>query len=235
MNNNYYDEKYIPSIVKIGRIAMFTALVVFFVPFLATWMVLGIKPEWPYIIKAAGTWILMNIVPWIVEPLTFFPILGIPGTFIGFLAGNSTNIRIPCATASQKVTGTTPGTNEGQVMATIGICVSVFVNLIILATGVILGQAILSALPESITSVLNYLLPALYGCVFAQFFTGNEKSGIVAIILAIGMLLLSRNGLLNWIPFDYSYLLLIVPIFGTMAIVAAMLRGQEKKDDQTQQ
>lgn len=227
--NNYYNEKYVPSIVKIGRITMTAAIFVFFIPFFSTWFILGVDPQWPYIIKAAGTWVLMNIVPWIVEPLTFFPILGIPGAFIAFLAGNTTNIRIPCATAAQKVTGKSPGTDEGQVIATIDICVSVFINLIVLAAGVILGQAILSALPESITNVLNYLLPALYGCVFAQFFAGNEKAGITAIILALGMLLLSRNGMVNWIPFDHSYLLLIVPIFGTMAIVATLLKRQEKE------
>ncbi len=227
--NDYYEKSYLPFIVKIGRIILILSLFIFFVPFLVTWLVMGIQPNWPILLRIGGAWFAMNFIFWIIEPLSYFPILGIPGTFISFLSGNGSNMRIPCAVASQKATGTLPGTKEGQLIATIGICISVYVNLVILTIGVLAGQAALSALPPIVTDILNYLLPALYGCVFAQFLEGSEVEGAAAFFLAIGILLIYDGGLLSWIPFDTSFLPLILPIFGTMAIAYFRSEKAQKK------
>ncbi len=225
----FYKKQYLPSIIRTGRIVFLLSLFLFFVPFLATWLILGIEPQWPQILQAGGTWFAMNIVFWIVEPLSFFPILGIPGSFLSGLAGNTSNMRIPCAVAAQKATGTMPGTMEGQIISTISIGISVFVNIFILVIGVLAGQAALSLLPESAVKVLDFLLPALYGCVFAQCIEGDEKSGIVPMGLAIATLLFYKRGAFNWIPFDSSFLKMVVPVFGAIAL--AVLREKKKHEE----
>lgn len=218
MMKDMYKDEYLPSIVKVGRIILSVSLIVFFLPFLSTWVIYGVKPHWAEIGQGVFAWILINAPWWISEPISYFPILGVAGTFISFLSGNGSNMRIPCAVSAQKSAGVLPGTVQGSLISTIGISVSVFVNLIILAIGVLAGQAVLSMLPPSVTDALNFLLPALYGCVFAQFLSGNEISGISALVLAIGTLLLYNSGALAFIPFDVSIGVMLIPIFGTMII-----------------
>lgn len=208
-----YNDEYLPSIIKTGRIILSISAVVFFVPFLATWFIYGIQPRWDAILPGVVAWSLMNAPWWLSEPISYFPVLGVAGTFISFLSGNGSNMRMPCAVASQKAAGVLPGTIQGSVISTIGISVSVFVNLAILIAGVLAGQAALAALSPSITAALNFLLPALFGCVFANFLMNNKRSGGVAIGLAVGFLVAYDNGLKVYV---FSIFKMLVPIFGTM-------------------
>lgn len=221
-----YEKQYVPGIVRIGRIIMSVALLVFFLPFLGLWLVFGIQPSWPQILQASFARILINAPWWVMEPISYFPVLGIPGTFIASLAGNSSNMRMPCATAAQKAADTKPGTIQGQLIATIGVCISVFVNLLVLIIGVVLGAAALSALPQSVTDALNFLLPALYGCVFAQFLKGNEFAAAAAVGFALAALLAYRAGWFNWMPISPSIMTMLVPIIGTVALVYFVFRNK---------
>lgn len=230
-----FEKEYVPGAVRIGRVILVVALIVFFVPFIGLWLLYGIEPRWPEILRASFARILINAPWWVMEPLSYFPILGIPGTFISFLAGNGSNMRIPCAVAAQKAANTQPGTVQGQLIATVGVCISVFVNVAILALGVALGVAVLSALPQSVTDALNFLLPALYGCVFAQFLRGNEFSGAIAVGLAAAALFMYRAGLFNWFPIEPSIMTMVIPIVGTMGLVYLVYRNRSSKEDDGQE
>lgn len=230
-----YEKQYVPGIVRIGRVIMSLALVIFFLPFLALWLIFGIQPSWPQILQASFARVLINAPWWVMEPLSYFPVLGIPGTFIASLAGNSSNMRMPCATAAQKAADTKPGTIQGQLIATIGVCVSVFINLIVLVIGVLLGIAVLSALPPEVTEALNFLLPALYGCVFAQFLKGNEFAAATAVGFALVSLLAYRAGFFNWMPFSPSILTMVIPIIGTVGLVYFVFRNKGEKRATTEE
>ena len=39
---------------------------------------------------------------WFVEPISYFPIVGVAGTYMAFVSGNISNLRIPCAMIAQK-------------------------------------------------------------------------------------------------------------------------------------
>ena len=54
-----------------------------------------------------------------------------------------------------------PGTEKGSVVATLGMAVSIVINVSVLTIGAILGTTVLAILPESIKAALNYLFPAL--------------------------------------------------------------------------
>lgn len=138
---------------------------------------------------------------------------------------------IPCAVAAQKAAEVEPGTDEGSLMSTLGISVSVFVKVGILAIGVIAGQAILSALPDSVINAMNFLLPALFGCIFAQMIPGNVASGIAALIIAFAGIVIYNAGAFNFIPFDSSIFPMIIAIFGTMYAAYLLNKKGAKKDE----
>ena len=102
---------------------------------------------------------------WFVEPISYFPIVGVAGTYMAFVSGNFSNLRIPCAMIAKKAAGVEPGTDRGSIVATLGMAVSIIVNVIILAAGIFAGAQVLQQLPEIVVNALQLLLPALVGAI----------------------------------------------------------------------
>ena len=50
----------------------------------------------------------------IVEPVSYFPVLGLPGTYMSFLAGNISNMRVPCSAVAQEAVGVVPGSKRAE-------------------------------------------------------------------------------------------------------------------------
>ena len=59
---------------------------------------------------------------YIVEPLTYFPILGPAGMYQAFMIGNVSNKLLPSAIVAQDTIGAKPGTRKGEYAATMAIC-----------------------------------------------------------------------------------------------------------------
>lgn len=225
-----YNKEYLPSIVRVGRFVLLASTLFFFAPFLYTWIGWGVTPDWPAIVKGTFAWLLINLPWWISEPVAYFPVQGVTGMLLCSLAGNASNMRMPCAITAQKAAGVDPGTQKGSLISTIAISITCFVSIGILAVAVFAGQAALSRLPASVSNGLSLLLPALFGCIFAQFLSGNEKSGAFSILTALGVLLLYKKSFLSAIPADGgSIIVMLVPILGTMAFAYATAKKKGKE------
>ena len=86
-------------------------------------------------------------------------------------------MRVPCSSVAQEAAGVEMGSDKGSVVSTIGIAVSIIVNIVILTIGAIAGNAIIGMMPEGFKQALNFLLPALYGAVFGQFAITRPNPG----------------------------------------------------------
>ena len=177
MNKEYYNKVYIPDIVKWGKITMLLGIITCFGPALVISVVYGYMPPVSAIIAGTIAQISVSGAFYIVEPISYFPILGIPGTYLTFLSGNTSNMRVPCSSVAQEAAGVEMGSDKGSVVSTIGIAVSIIVNIVILTIGAIAGNAIIGMMPEGFKQALNFLLPALYGAVFGQFAITRPKLG----------------------------------------------------------
>ena len=200
MKSNYYSNDYMPSIVKWGKITLLLGIILSFAPVFVVSVIMGYMPPVDAIIAGAIAQLSAFGVMCVIEPISYFPILGTPGTYLSFLSGNIGNMRVPCSITAQESAGVETGTEEGSVISTIGISISILVNLVILTIGVVLGSSILASLPQSITNALNLILPALFGAVFAQFAVKDLRLGAIALIIAGIMTSAVRIGLLNFLP-----------------------------------
>lgn len=234
MNQNYYQDTYLPGIIKTGKWTSWVGAFFVFVPALAVTFLFGIRPDKEPFMVAIIAQLSVNAVWWFIEPISFFPILGVPGTYMSFLSGNISNLRIPCAAAALKATNTEVGTEKGSIISTIGVGASVFVNIILLVIGVVVGTKVIAMLPKNITDSFSYLLPALFGAVYAQFSVDDVKSGICGISLGVGTLLLYNRGAFDWLPIDPFVANLIIPIFGTMLFARAVYKRKTKREEETQ-
>lgn len=226
-SKQYYKEAYLPGIIKYGKLTNFLGCFWVFVPALIVTFYYGIIPERGPFMVAIVAQLSVNVVWWFIEPVSFFPVLGIPGSYMAFLSGNNSNLRMPCAAAALKATDTKVGTNEGSIISTIGVGASVFVNILFLIAGVLIGATLLAILPDSVKSALDYLIPALFGAVFAQFAMDDWKSGVVAMGLGVLCMVLYNNGLFQWLPVDPFVVNILVPIFGTMAFARLTYKAKE--------
>lgn len=216
MNNEYYSKTYIPSIIKWGKLTMLLGIITCFCPAIVISVIYGYMPPVSAIIAGTISQMSVSGAFYVVEPISYFPILGIPGTYLTFLSGNTSNMRVPCSSVAQEAAGVEMGSEQGSVVSTIGISVSIIVNVVILTIGAIAGNALISMMPAAFKEALNFLLPALYGAVFGQFAIARPKLGAVAVVIAFGMNWLLKNGFLSFFPGTPSYVVILVAVFGSI-------------------
>ena len=107
---------------------------------------------------------------WIVEPLTYFPILGPAAMYQAFMIGNISNKLLPAALIAQTNIGAKPGSKRAELAAVVAICGAAVVHLTSLAIFVgLLGSWLISVIPPSVLTVTRlYVLPTVLGAVLIQ-------------------------------------------------------------------
>jgi len=217
-NSSVFEKEYIPGCIKFGRATNLLSVLVIMIPPLLLLFAFNLWPGWGPI--AAGLIMQISVIGvfWIVEPISYFNVLGTPGTYMAFLSGNIANLRMPVSVAAQSAAGVEPGSEQGTIIATIGCAISVIVNVALVSIGALLGSTVLVMLPPDVIAVLNNILPALFGAMFAQQAFAKPKIGVVAVALAGGMLFLLQNGVFSFLPGNPVYLVVIVSVFGSILI-----------------
>ena len=172
---------------RIGMFTLVAGLIANFVPALYLAGVIGVMPQFTDLIQIYAVALSAFGVSWLVQPLSFYPMLGIGGSYISWLCGNVADIRVPAATMAQRVAGAEPGSPEGDVMATIGIAGSVFVSVAILTLFTFIGAAIMPMVPKFVTKAFGFILPAVFGAVYAELSRRHFKIGLLTIILGIAI------------------------------------------------
>ena len=122
----------------------------------------------------------------IVEIFTYVPMLGAGGTYLSFITGNISNLKLPCATDAMERAKVKATSEEGEVISTIAIAVSSIVTTLIIIVGVIaLGP--LTPILESpvLAPAFNMILPALFGGLAVVFVSKNTKLAIAPIVLML--------------------------------------------------
>jgi len=106
----------------------------------------------------------------IVEPVSYFPILGRSAMYQAFLIGNIANKLLPAAIVAQAQLKEKPGSRRAELIAGSAIIGAVLVHIttLILFVGV-LGTLIVGLLPPAVISTARiYILPAIFGAVVLQ-------------------------------------------------------------------
>lgn len=228
MNDSYYETEYMPKANRIGKITGFLGVVLSFCPAIVLAVVYGILPRPAALLTAFISGASAFGVLWFVEPISYFPVVGTTGTYMSFLSGNISNMRIPCASMAQAAADVEPGTQKGSIIATIGIAVSVVINVSVLTIGALLGASVLEMLPDGVRSALNYLLPALYGALHVQFGMKANRQAIVMILIAFALYMCIGLGLFNFIPGASNWLGTLSCVFISIAIGVATAKNAAK-------
>ena len=206
MNN--YDKSFTKPIIRYGSFTNLIAIPLCFILAIYLWIANGAFPGWNNILTGWMYTASMFAIYSIVEPICYFPILGLPGTYMSFLSGNIGNMRVPSAVIAQESLGVEPGTKKAELIATLGIAGSIFTNIIVITIAAIGGQALLSFFPPVVIMAFKYVSSAIFGAMFAMFASKNLKYGTFALVIVMAMLLSKA------LP---VYLMIPIAVFSTAA------------------
>ena len=120
----------------------------------------------------------------IVEFLIYSPMLGVGGSYLSFLTGNVTNMKIPCVMNSKDIAQTESGTFEHEVVSTISVATSAIVTTLVIVAGVILLVPLQSVLQnEALLPAFNNVVPALFGALGIKHFLKSPKIALIPLLL----------------------------------------------------
>ena len=154
---------------------------------------------------------------WIVEPVTYFPILGPAAMYQAFMIGNISSKLLPSALIAQTRIGAKPGTRRGDFAAVAAICGAAAIHLVSLALFVgILGTWLISIIPVEIIDVARlYVLPSVLGAVIVQAILTIKQLRIT--IIAVAIALLVQFVLLPLVP-AIAFLTTGIAVIGTIVV-----------------
>lgn len=169
---------------KIGRITLILgALMLIAVPFVIG-AINGVTPEWGGFLRGFANVGLIYIPVAIVEFLVYAPMLGVGGSYLSFITGNVTNMKIPCVMNAKDIAGTEAGTPEHEIISTISVATSAIVTTLVIVAGVILLVPLQPVLQsETLLPAFNNVVPALFGALGLKYFAKSVKIAAIPLIL----------------------------------------------------
>ncbi len=176
---------------RIGRITLILAVILLVaIPFVIG-AINGVMPDFGAFLKGFANVGLIYIPVAIVEFLVYTPMLGVGGSYLSFITGNVTNMKIPCVMNSKDIAGTESGTPEHEIVSTISVATSAITTTLVIVAGVILLvplQPILQT--EELLPAFNNVVPALFGALGLKYFIKSPKIAVIPLVLMSALCIL---------------------------------------------
>ena len=179
---------YIDSVHRDGRIWNIGVMILLLMFPVAVCIAFGTAPDW----KSLGLGLIATApMYWAVgaiEVVTFVPMLGAGGSYLSFVTGNISNLKLPCALNALEQNEVSANSEEGEIISTIAIATSSIVTTIIIIIGVILIVPLTPVLQAPVLQpAFAQILPALFGGLGVAFVSKNWKLAVAPILLMLGL------------------------------------------------
>ena len=180
-----YDE-YIEKSHRAGQIWIWTAVcIILFVP-VAICLYYDAWPSLGAVLKG-----LLGVAPiyWtvgIIEIITFTPMLGTGGTYLSFVTGNVTALKVPAALNAMESAGVKSSSEEGEIISTIAIATASIVTTLIIAAGIFLFvplQPLLAS--DKLKPAFDNILPSLFGGLGTVYISRNWKVSVAPVLFMV--------------------------------------------------
>ncbi len=177
---------YMDTVHRDGRIWNLSMMVILMLFPVVVALIFSAVPNWEGVAKGLLATAPMYWAVGIVETITYIPMLGAGGSYLSFVTGNISNLKLPCALNALESAEVNPQSEEGEIVSTIAIAVSSIVTTIIILLGVCLLvplDPILSA--PVLKPAFAQLLPALFGSLGVVFVSKNWKIAVAPVLLML--------------------------------------------------
>lgn len=177
---------YMDSVHRDGRIWNLSVMVLLLAFPLTVAALFGAAPDW----GALGLGLLATApMYWavgLIETITFVPMLGAGGSYLSFVTGNISNLKLPCAINALEQNEVSANSEEGEVISTIAIATSSIVTTLIILVGMICIVPLTPILEAPVLApAFEQMLPALFGGLGVAFVSKNWKIAIAPVVLML--------------------------------------------------
>lgn len=185
MNKSYNE-----SVHFYGRIWVAMGIVLMLMVPTAVCVYYNAWPEAKYVFKG-----LLGVAPifWtvgIIEVFTYAPMLGTGGTYLGFITGNLTNLKVPAALNAMQAAKVEASSEEGEVISTIAIASSSIVTTVVIALGVLMLGFLQPVLESPVLApAFDNILPALFGGLGVVYISKNWKLAVAPLAFMVALFL----------------------------------------------
>lgn len=199
-----------------GKVTNSIAMLLFIFYPLAFSIFYGVWPSFGDFLKG-----MLGVAPifWtvsIIEVFTFAPMLGTGGSYLGFVTGNVTSLKVPAAINAMEAMKVDAQSEEGEIVSTMAIALSSIITIIIIFLGMLLLSNIRPILEApSLKPAFDNILPALFGGLAVVFFSKNYKIAIAPCLLMILLFV--------FIPSLASAVSLMVPVGAGFTILVSRI------------
>ena len=177
---------YMDSVHRDGTIWNLTVMCILLVFPAVVGLIFSAVPDWAAVGKGLLATMPMYWAVGIVETITFIPMLGAGGSYLSFVTGNISNLKLPCALNALEQAKVKANSEEGEVVSTIAIAVSSIVTTLIIILGVILITPLTPVLESPVlTPAFDQMIPALFGGLGVVFVSRNWKLAIAPVTLML--------------------------------------------------
>ena len=177
---------YMDSVHRDGRIWNLSVMVILFLFPVTVGIIYSAMPDWHGLLMGVIATAPMYWAVGIVETITYVPMLGAGGSYLSFVTGNISNLKMPAALNALEQADVNIRSEEGEIVSTIAIAVSSIVTTLIIILGVILITPLTPILDAPVLEpAFAQLLPALFGGLGVVFVSKNWKIAVAPVILML--------------------------------------------------
>ena len=177
---------YIDSVHRAGRIWNIGVMILLMMFPITVAMIFGAAPDWGALVVGLIATAPMYWAVGVVETITFVPMLGAGGSYLSFVTGNISNLKLPCAINALEQNEVSASSEEGEIISTIAIATSSIVTTIIIIVGVICIVPLSPILEAPVLEpAFAQMLPALFGGLGVAFVSKNWKIAIAPVVLML--------------------------------------------------
>lgn len=177
---------YMESVHRDGRIWNLSVMLILLAFPIVLCFLFGAMPNWSGMLKGLIATAPMYWAVGVVETITYIPMLGAGGSYLSFVTGNISNLKLPCALNALENAEVKAQSEEGEIISTIAIAVSSIVTTLILVVGVILIVPLNPILSSTVIKpAFDQMLPALFGGLGVAFVSKNVKLAAAPVLLML--------------------------------------------------
>ena len=174
------------SVHRDGRIWNLTVMVILMAFPVVVGIIFSALPDWAAVGKGLLATAPMYWAVGVIETITYIPMLGAGGSYLSFVTGNISNLKLPCALNALENADVKAQSEEGEIISTIAIAVSSIVTTVIIIIGVALIVPLTPILSsETLKPAFDQMLPALFGGLGVVFVSKNLKLAIAPVLLML--------------------------------------------------
>lgn len=177
---------YLEQVHKDGKVWNYSMAVLFFLFPVALCVIFGVLPNWGGLVNGLIATLPLYWAIGAVEVITYVPMLGAGGSYLSFVTGNISNLKLPCALSAMEKNGVKAGTEEGDIISTISIAVSSITTIIIIFVGVLLLIPLTPVLQSpTLDPAFAQMIPALFGGLGVVFISKSWKLAVAPVALML--------------------------------------------------